>query len=114
MFKVCHIELEHPVSQHNVLRILGADCIAFLVLIKRCTLLSGFETFLYISDKASNSQPGENKQPPKKRSKGPYCCVYDCHSCKGRDKIGFFKVLKSDSAQSDAWTRAIRYQSYIT
>ena len=37
--------------------------------------------------------------------------MYSCHSCKGRDNVGFFKVLrKSSEHQTDAWRRAIRRQ----
>jgi hypothetical protein len=50
--------------------------------------------------------------PPKKKSKGPYCCAYQCHSCKGNDKIGFFKVVrKKDKLQTDSWIRAIRREN---
>ena len=68
--------------------------------------------FICFLAEPSNPQSAENKEPSKKRKRGPYCCVYGCTSCKGYDKIGFFKVLrKSSQHQTDAWRRAIRREN---
>jgi hypothetical protein len=70
------------------------------------------QNYFSLLAEASTSQSADETQPPKKRSKGPYCCVYSCNSCKGYDKIGFFKVMrKSSEHQTDAWRRAIRRQN---
>jgi hypothetical protein len=49
--------------------------------------------------------------PPKKKRRGHYCCVVDCHSQQGREKCRFFHCVRQDQSQSEAWTRAIHRQN---
>ena len=52
--------------------------------------------------------PKRSKEGSKSRS-GMYCCAVNCHSRKGRETCGFFRVIrKRNHAQTDAWIRAIK------
>jgi hypothetical protein len=52
--------------------------------------------------------PKRRKEGSKSRS-GMYCCAVYCHSRKGRETCGFFRVIrKRNHAQTDAWIRAIK------
>ena len=49
--------------------------------------------------------PKRSKEGSKRRS-GMYCCAVNCHSRKGRETCGFFRVIrKRNHAQTDAWIR---------
>ena len=55
----------------------------------------------------SNRKRNQNKEESKSRS-GMYCCAVNCHSRKGRETCGFFRVIrKRNHAQTDAWVRNI-------
>jgi hypothetical protein len=47
--------------------------------------------------------------PQKKKRRGHYCCVVDCHC----EKCRFFCCDRQDQAQSEAWTRAINRQNPV-
>ena len=44
-----------------------------------------------------------------KSRSGMHCCAVNCHSRKGRETCGFFRVIrKRNQTQTDAWIRAIK------
>ena len=47
----------------------------------------------------------------KRKKIGPYCCVTNCHSAKGRDEIRFFRAKRYSLSLTDKWARAIKRQN---
>ena len=55
-----------------------------------------------------NVEAAQPLQPKKKyMTGGSYCCVADCRSRKGREKIGFFKVKRANEKRTLDWAKAI-------
>ena len=48
----------------------------------------------------------EVKKDQREEVECKYCCAVNCHSRKGRETFGFFRVIrKRNHAQTDAWIR---------
>ena len=61
---------------------------------------------LSASTSTTQSDQGASRKSTKQRKKfGPYCCVTGCHSARGREEIGFFKVQRHSPSLTDAWAR---------
>ena len=52
-------------------------------------------------------QTEETTAKKKYKKDGPYCCVTGCHSRRGREKVGFFKVKRASKERTEAWAKAI-------
>ena len=70
--------------------------------------------FKLLSASTSNTQSDKgasDKSANKRKKVGPYCCVTGCHSARGREEIGFFKVQRHSPSLTDAWARAIKREN---